>query len=69
MSEAEGFGDPVVPIEVLVVDIQQVAAGDGLDGGVQDVKRLVHELAQLAETLIHRADIGGLFAGPGERRA
>lgn len=54
--------DAVVPVQVLRVDAQQVPARQRAARRVQDVQRLVHQLAQLAETLVHGPHVGRLLA-------
>ena len=69
MPQPENFWYPVVPVEVLRVDAQQFPRRQRLARRVQYVQRLVYELAQLAEALVHGPHVGRLLVRSLQRRA
>lgn len=69
VAQAEGPGYPVVPVEVLGINIEQIAGGQGLARRVQNVEGLVDQLAQLTKALVNGSDVGWLLARSLQRGA
>lgn len=68
MAKSQHLGDPVIPVEVLGVNVEQVAASQRPPRRVQNVQALMDKLAQLTEALVYRAHVGWLLGAALQRR-
>lgn len=53
MAQPQHFGYPVVPVQVLRINVQEVPGSKGPSWGMEDVEGLVDELTQLAKALVY----------------
>lgn len=53
MSQPQHLGDAVVPVQVLSVNIQEIPRGKGPPGRMENIKRLVYKLTELAKTFVN----------------
>lgn len=62
VSQSKHFGNVVVPIQEVRIDIDQISTGEQSTRRVENVQRLVNELTQLAKTFVYRSNIRWLLA-------
>lgn len=61
MTQSEDFRYPVIPVQVLGVDAEEVTAGQRPAWRVEYVEALMYKLTQFAKTLVNGPNIGRLL--------
>lgn len=69
MAEPQHFWYPIIPVQVLRVNREEIPAREGAPRRVEDVQRLMDKLAKFTKALVHGPDVGRLLAGLLERCA
>lgn len=62
VPQSKHFGNVVVPIQEVRIDVDQISTGEQSTRRVENVQRLVNELTQLAKTFVYRSNIRWLLA-------
>ena len=64
MAESQNLRYPIVPVEILGIDAQEISGCEGSPWGMKNIQGFMNKLTQLAEALVYRVHIGRLFTGP-----
>ena len=62
VSQAKSLGHAVIPVKILSIYVEEVAARQGLGGRVKNVKGLINQLAQFAKAPVNRPNMRRLLA-------